>query len=152
MAWRLQPGQFRGAWFSSCPEWSTHHPTFTGMDQIGVSVVCSCRVRCVQQMTALLFPFRSDFSSHLQIGGRTASWDRSDFNERVRERACVWARSACGLQPHIRPWLLLNQEHSGGCREEFCDHTHACTHALNVCTGNYTVLNRGKFRMTLKLG
>lgn len=151
MVWRLQPGQFRGAWFSSYPEWSTHHPTFTVMDLIAFFVVCSCRVGCVQQMTALLFPFCSDFSRHLQIGGRRASWDRSDFNECVKECASVWARSACGLQPHIRPWLLLKQEQSGGGLEVLCDHTHARTECVRrqlYCAEPWHAQNYSKIGLT----
>lgn len=124
-------GNLEEPWFSSYPEWSTHHPTFAIMDQIAFLVVCSCRVGCVQQMAALLFPFCSAFSRRLQIGGRTVSWDRSDFNEGMKECVSAWARSVCGLQPHIRSWLLLNQEHSGGCREVFCDHTHTHTECVH---------------------
>lgn len=150
MAWRLQLGQFRGAWFSSFPEWSTHHPTFTIMDQIALFVVCSCRVGYVQQMTALLFPFGSDFSRHLQIGGRTASWGRSDFNECMKGCASGWARSACGL-PHLRSWLLLNHKHSGGCQEAFCFHTHArteCVHRQLYCAEPWQVQNYSKIGLT----
>lgn len=149
MAWRLQLGQFRGAWFSSYPEWSTHHSTFTIMDQIGFFVVCSCRVGCIQQVTALLFPFGSDFSRHLQIGGRTVSWDSPILmsvwkSARVCERG-LHAGSHLTSDPSCF-WTKNILEGVG----KYSVITH--THALNVCTGNYTVLNHGKFTITPKLG